>query len=173
MSLRDKLKEFCREYFSKEENFLKKEFSRLADGKDKPLAELKEAEEKIKKIKEEFSKNEKPSAAAPEISKMESRLEELRLKRFSSERELGRIEGMIELQESRQKEAGKELIERSPVEKFIEKLNQHLKEGFVKSTFEKIEKAVSEFSEQIKMRRQDSLDSELADLNKKRNDLSL
>ena len=38
LTLREKLKELCREYFSKEENFLNKEFSRLAVGKTNPLA---------------------------------------------------------------------------------------------------------------------------------------
>ena len=54
LTLRDKLKELCREYFSKEENFINKEFSRLAIGKSKPFGELKTAEEKIKNLQAEL-----------------------------------------------------------------------------------------------------------------------
>ncbi len=172
LTLREKLKELAREYFSKEQNFLDKESGRLAAANDKPRSELGELENKIEKLKTEFDGEEKAPVAPGEFAEMEKDLEEARLKRFAFERDLGRCEGMIELQETRQKEAGKEAIERTLVENFLEKINLYLKEGFLKSVFEKIGKAAAEFSEEIKLHKKSVLASELEDLKKKKNELA-
>ena len=87
------------------------------------------------------------------------------------ERDLGKCEGMIELQEARQKEVGKEVVERPLVLKFIDKLNKHFKEGFSQSVFEKIKKAVDDFSAEIKIYRQNALVAEIEDLKKKRDEI--
>ncbi|MDP3052128.1 MAG: hypothetical protein Q8N42_01330, partial [bacterium] len=172
LTLKEKLKELAREYFSKEQNFLDKESGRLAAANDKPRSELGELENKIEKLKAKLSGEEKAPAALGEFAEMEKDLEEARLKRFAFERDLGRCEGMIELQETRQKEAGKEAIERTLVENFLEKINLYLKEGFLKSVFEKIGKAVAEFSEEIKLHKKSVLASELENLKKKKDELA-
>ena len=171
LTLKEKLKELAREYFSKEQNFLDKESGRLAAANDKPRSELGELENKIEKLKKEFGGEEKAPAVPGEFAEMEKNLEEARLKRLAFERDLGRYEGMIELQETRQKEAGKEAIERTLVENFLEKINLYLKEGFLKSVFEKIRKAAAEFSEEIKLHKKAVLASELENLKKKKNEL--
>ncbi len=172
LNLREKLKDLCREYFAKEENFLDKESGRLASGREKPLNDLKLAEEKIENLGVELKKEEKSSAAFPEAVKLEAELEDSRLKRLSLERDLGRCEGMIEMEEMRQKEIGREMVEKSAVEKFLEKLSLYLKEGPAKDTFEKIKKAVGDFSLEIKTRKQAALDSELSDLKNRRGELN-
>lgn len=172
LTLRDKLQGLCREYFSKEENFLNKEFSRLNSGKSKPLNELKSAEEKIKNLRLELEEGGKTVSANSELAKLEKELEELRGRRLTLERDLGKCEGMIELQESRQKEAGKEFIERPLVLKFIDKLNRHFKEGFSQTVFEKIKKAVEDFSEEIKIHKQNAISAELENLGKKRDEIA-
>jgi len=172
LTLRDKLKELCREYFSKEIKYLNKEFERLEAGRLKPLGELKVAEEKIKSLRLELEKEEKIVAPA-EFLKLENELEDMRLKRSSLERDLGRCEGMIELAETRQKEMIKDSIERSTVEKFLEKINKHLKEGYTREVFEKIQKVVDNFSSEIRAQKKATLDSELDELRKKRHELNL
>ncbi len=194
LTLKEKLKELAREYFSKEQNFLDKESGRLAAANDKPRSELGELENKIEKLKkelggevpfsqerdarisdqiEDLEKFGKKAPAAPgEFAEMEKDLEEARLKRISFERDLGRCEGMLELQETRQKEAGKEFVERPLVLKFIDKLNRHLKEGFSQTIFEKIKKAVEDFSEEIKIHKQNAISAELENLRKKRDEIA-
>ena len=172
LTLKEKLKELAREYFSKEQNFLDKEAGRLAAANDKPRSELGELENKIEKLKAEFGGEEKAPVAPGEFAETEKDLEGARLKRFAFERDLGRCEGMIELQETRQKEAGKEAIERTLVENFLEKINLYLKEGFLKSVFEKIRKAAAEFSEEIKLHKKSVLASELENLKKKKNEFA-
>lgn len=171
--LKEKLQNFCRSYFSKEENFLKKEFSRIAEEKNKPLGELEKAEKKIKNIKIELQEKEKSESSS--FEGIEKKIEEARLKRFSFERDLGRCEGMIDFQESRSKEAAKEAIERSSVERFIEKISQHLDEEFSEKDFEKIKnilnkikEAIGSFSAEIKLRKQASISSDLGNLKKKK-----
>ncbi len=173
LTLRDKLKELCREYFSKEKKYLHKEFERLEAGRAKPLGELKAAEEKIKNLRLELEKEEKVATLPAEFLKLENELEDIRLKRISLERDLGRCEGMVELAESRQKEAAKDSIERSAVLKFLEKLNKHLKEGYAKVVFEKIQKTVDDFSSGIRAQKKVTLDSELDGLKKKRHELNI
>lgn len=167
--LRKKLKELCIEYFTKEHIFTKKENKRLEDAHEKPLIELASLEEKIKNLKADLAKKEK-IISPPEILKMEKELEGIRVKRISFEREAGKIEGMIEFEEARQKEAGKESVEKSKVEKFIERLNQFLEGEFSKNVFEKIKEAVNEFSVEIKIRRQNTTLLELENLKKKKSD---
>ncbi len=173
LSLRDKLKDLCREYFSKEIKYLNKEFERLEAGRAKPLGELNAAEEKIKKIRSELEKEEKVVVPPPaEFLKLETELEDTRLKRSSLERDLGRCEGMVELAEARQKEMAKDSVERPAVEKFLEKLNKHLKEGYTKEVFEKIQKTVADFSSEIRTQKKAAIDSELDELKKKRYELN-
>jgi len=172
LTLRDKLKELCREYFSKEIKYLNKEFERLEAGRTKPLGELKALEEKIKSLRSELEKEEKIVVPA-EFLKLENELEDIRLKRLFLERDLGRCEGMIELVESRQKEMAKDSVERSTVLKFLEKLDKHLKEGYTKAVLEKIQKAVDDFSSEIRAQKRATFDSDLDELKKKRNELNI
>lgn len=172
LTLRDRLKSLCAEYFSREENFLKQEFQRLNAKRSEPLKNLKLAEEKIENLKAELGKGEKAVSASSATAKMEMEFEDVRSKRLSLERDLGRREGMIEMEEAREKEAEKEMIEKSLVEKFIEKLNRHLKEGFAKNVFEKLEKTVADFSSQIKLKKQAAISSELESLKKRREELN-
>ncbi len=193
ISLKDKLKELCREYFSKEEKYLNKEFGRLESVKSGPLADLKKEEEKIRNIRAEMEEVPPQRRDArisnqiedlekfgkkvllteePKIKKIEGQLEEKRDHRVLLERDLGRYEGMIEIGESRQKEVEHEMIERTTVEKFIEKLNQYLEEGFLESVFKKIQKAISEFAAEIKLRKKEHISSEVGDLKKKRDELA-
>ena len=167
---REKLKELCVEYFSKEHNFLKKESERLSNVKNKPQGELKDLEDKIEKLKTELAKEGK-TAPVSQIAVLDKEIEASRLKRISLERDLGRCEGMIEMEEERRKRAGKEAVERPLVEKFLEKLEEYFKEGFLPSAFEKIKKAVDDFSREIKSQKQLSLASEIEVLEKKKNEL--
>ncbi len=171
LNFREKLKELCLDYFSREKSFLEKEFSRLKESHGKPSGELKTLEEKIRNLRSELGSREEKRPPV-EISKLEKELEEARLKRVSLERDLGRCEGMIELQEARQRESGKEIIERSAVEKFLNKLDQYLEEGFLEPVFKKIKKAVEEFSEEMKIRKQNVLSDEIEELKKKKSVLA-
>jgi chromosome segregation protein len=172
LNLREKLRDLAREYFTKEGNFLNKEFQRLNDKRSEPLKNLKSTEEKIKDLQLALEKEEKAAAVSSKQRKLEAEIEDLRNKRLALERDLGRCEGMIELHSAREKEVGREMVEKSVIEKFLEKLNSHLKEGFTKGVFEKIEKAVSDFSSEIKIRRQASVTADLWELKKKSEELN-
>lgn len=172
LSLKDKLKDVSSKYFSKEEKFLKRGFSRLALECKKPFNELASLEKKINSTREELEKEGEKFPASSELINLESELEDLRSKRLAFERDLGRWEGIIEVEEKKQKETIETMIERAAVEKFLEKLTRYLEEGFLRLVFEKIQKAVEEFSNEIKFQKQTALAAELETLKKKRDEIS-
>jgi chromosome segregation protein len=167
--IREKLHELCRIYFSKKENFLKKEFERIKSEKNQPFVELQNLEEKTRNIRTELEKEGKEQPLS--YAEFENQIEELRKKRLGLERDLGRCEGMIEIEEERRKEIAGGLIERPAVLEFIEKLNRLLKEGFSKIVFEKIKKAVGDFSEAIKAEKQAAANTELNALKSRREEI--
>jgi chromosome segregation protein len=94
-----------REYLKKESVYLEKERSTLTFEKNKILHELKEIGSKISETEDENSLKNNPKIE--ELREIEKKINEIRTVKNDIERKLGRIEGMLELKETRVKSSGK------------------------------------------------------------------
>ena len=123
------MEHFYIEYFSNESHYLKKEENKI--NKDKN-----ETEKEFLKIKKEFSDKPEDSRSVKlkndifeqkkEISDKEKNINDLRISRNSVERELGRLEGMIEAVEIREKEVGNETFPVKDVKNFIKNIDEQI-----------------------------------------------
>ena len=120
-----------KEYLKKESVYLEKEQSNLLSEKEKVSLELENIKNKISNVdeveKSEESKNE------GELRNLENKINEIRRVKSEIERKLGRIEGMIEMEEQR-KEKTSEIVIENPAE--IKKIFSEINSG--------IEKAIAE-----------------------------
>lgn len=91
MSLRDLYKE----YFKREELYLKYERARVDAEKDAPLKALKQLEKELADAKEILAKSTSKDAKSEEIISIENKLKIARLERDTITRDSGRIEGEI------------------------------------------------------------------------------
>ena len=151
--LKDNLKNFYIEYFSNESHYIKKEEDKI--NKDKN-----ETEKEFLKIKKEFSDKPEDSRAVKlkneiyeqkeEISDKEKDINNLRARRNSVERELGRFEGMIEAVEIREKEIGDETVPAKDVREFIKNIDEQIEIALsdsekIKNSLVKIRDIIKEF----------------------------
>lgn len=103
--MRSELADLYLAYFYHESLYLNKEHKALADEKEKISRELKEISEKISTAEggEEGARNER----VRELGESDKKIAERRALQGELERKLGRIEGMIEAKESKQKLTGR------------------------------------------------------------------
>jgi len=102
-----------KEYLKKESIYLEKEQSNLLTEKSKVLEELKDIGEKISHINEIDRKEE--SEKEKELKIFEKKINEIRGIKNEIERKLGRLEGMIEMEERRNKKTT-EVVIKNPEE---------------------------------------------------------
>ncbi|HDH03947.1 MAG TPA: hypothetical protein ENH22_00300, partial [Candidatus Campbellbacteria bacterium] len=162
ISLKDELKKLYHWYFAEEGVQIESEEKRI-------LKEKKEPEDELKKIEKDFSSNHPvgTKSAAPEdqrtekikkeknilkedLSKLEAEVNGLRIKRNSLERELGRFEGMIEMEENRMKSNDEELVSASQIYKFTNRIGNYIDEGLGANGIEETKKALNGVKETIK-----------------------
>ncbi|MEK7575644.1 MAG: AAA family ATPase [Patescibacteria group bacterium] len=156
--LRENLKNFYIEYFSNESHYLKKEEDKIKKDKN-------ETEKEFLKIKKEFSDKPEDSRSVKlkndifeqkkEISDKEKNINDLRISRNSVERELGRLEGMIEAVEIREKEVGNETVPVKDVKNFIKNIDEQIEialndSGKTKDLLVKIRNIIREFVSTLK-----------------------
>ncbi len=137
LHLKDELKNLYREYFSREEDWIKKESGRIAAEKAEPEAQMEKIEREMPARPEgepaERGESEKIKSEADalrrETRSVGESMDELRAKRSSFERELGRFEGMIEMEENRRKREGGEAVPAARVRDFAGKITERVDAG--------------------------------------------
>ncbi|MCM2339110.1 MAG: AAA family ATPase [Burkholderiales bacterium] len=90
------------EYLKKESIYLENEKQNLSNEKNKIVAELESIKDKIESVEEE---NIIESEKEKQLKDLERKVNEIRHVKGEIERKLGRIEGMIEMEERREKKA--------------------------------------------------------------------
>lgn len=126
-SLREELRGVLKMYLARENSFIRSEAERLAGTKDGPAAELQTLEVEIAKLpREGVNDNNKDSVVSRElVSKIESldkQADELSKERSEFDRELGRLEGQVQMLEAAERRASNleqvQTVSREKVEKF-------------------------------------------------------
>ena len=140
--MQEELLSLYKEYLKKESAYLEKEKHNLTEQKHKIKSEINEISGKIGndedvKSKEEITKRE-------ELGTLEKKISEIRSVRGEMERKLGRIEGMIELEERRgeksqtQQSSENVSVPREELESFLKEANEYLEEAMYMDVLENV-----------------------------------
>jgi chromosome segregation protein len=161
-----------REYLKRESVYLEKQKSYLHTEKNKISQELVNVLEKISNTGKDLPKEE--SVKAKEQRALEQKISEIRHLRGEMERKLGRIEGMIEMEERRmQKPKLSENISipREEMEAFLKESNEYLEEAMYMDVLEniapllgKIRDILNRFSKHFKEEKEAPTDSQVESL---------
>ncbi|NOY35911.1 MAG: AAA family ATPase [bacterium] len=155
LSLRDELKALYALYFAAEEKYLNEEKEKISERRAAPKAEL----EKIERDLAELSEDSRPASDEAkneigelkgELSKIETEISALGAERNSLEREMGRFEGMIEMEEKKEKRTVKEEISTDAVYKFTNKLSESIDAGLRSEGLKETKAALADIREAIK-----------------------
>ncbi len=133
------LLELYREYLKKESIYLEKEKTSLSTDKKKVIAELEIVKEKISTNPDDnlVIENEKTN----NLRALEEKISKIRMVKNELERKLGRIEGMIEMEEKRtvKPERSENVsIQREELESFLKEMNEYLEEAIYIDVLENI-----------------------------------
>ncbi len=143
-----------KEYLKKESIYLEKEQSVLSSERKKISSELEDVKEKISKVEEIKPKGE--SLKEKELKDLEKKINEIHAIKNEIERKLGRIEGMIEMEEKRN-EKTPEIAIKNPeeIKEIFDEINSEIEAAIVEdSTAEikiillRIQSILKEFNQQ-------------------------
>jgi len=95
IEIKEELRKLCKEYFKREDIFIKQQKKSLADERRAPGEELSRLENDLAKAKDVLTKSSSRDAKSQEIIKLENDLTSARLEKDKLVREIGRIEGAI------------------------------------------------------------------------------
>ncbi len=140
-----------REYLKKESVYLEEESRILSNEKNKIISEIKEVALKIDDGSED--RNQTESAKIEELKKIERKINEVRSIKNEMGRKLGRIEGMIEMEEYRKdKEPEVVVISEAEVKSIISEIDVSIDEAIqkedvveIKSILERIKSILKKF----------------------------
>jgi len=138
-SLQQELLALYREYLKRESVYLEAEKSGLSQEKSKISREISELNAKLSDQKEVVLQEENPKAK--ELKALEQKISETRSVRGELERKLGRIEGMIEMEErraTRPKLSEHISVPREELEAFLKESNEYLEEAMYMDVLENI-----------------------------------
>ncbi|MBU1159746.1 AAA family ATPase [Patescibacteria group bacterium] len=177
-SLKEKLKDFYCCYLAKEKKYLSSEKEKIEKEKNKAESEIKNLKKNISGTQEDSKTVEikkKINLLKENLKQQEAGLNELRQKRNEVERDLGRLEGMIEAMAGRKEEDFSDAVSSFEVKNFIEKIEECIDQGMyardaesAKIILSKIGAVIKEFSEKIKSGAGKDFDNkELEELRKK------
>ncbi|MBU3925672.1 AAA family ATPase [Patescibacteria group bacterium] len=158
-ALKGKLKNYYDEYLSNEECYLRFGKEEISGQKNKIEKEISLLEKETGEIKEDSKTTElknKIDEIRQQVNKKDSEINELRQKRNSIERDLGRLEGMMEVVDIKESKT-ENAISSKEVIVFIEGLEGHIKMGLSENSVEIIKEVlnnigglIKEFSDKIK-----------------------
>lgn len=140
--MQEELLSLYREYLRKESVYLEKEKHSLVDQKNKIKSEIDEISGKISN--EEDRKSPQENEKTEELRNLEKKISEIRSVRGEMERKLGRIEGMIELEEKRaqksqvQQSSESVSVPREELEAFLKEANEYLEEAIYMDVLENV-----------------------------------
>ncbi len=137
------------EYLKKESVYLDREKSSLTQEKNKIKKELDEVSSKISETEDGASN--KGSKKVEELRQVEKKINEIRSVKSEIERKLGRIEGMIEMEE-RRKEQAPEIFAVPPeeIKLIVEEINASLNEASQKQNIDEIRPILSSIKNILK-----------------------
>ena len=171
-NLQGELLSLYREYLKRESIYLEKQKLNLSEEKSKILHEISSISGKISDTDENVSSEESPKTK--ELRTLEQKISEIRSVKGEIERKLGRIEGMIEMEERRmQKPKLSEYISvpREEMEAFLRESNEYLEEAMYIDVLEniapllgKIKDILNRFSKHFKEERENPTDSQMENL---------
>ena len=158
LRLKEDLKRLYRAYFRAEGARLGLEEKSVEEKKRNCLSEV----EKIKKEMPDFSDNRGEEGGANKIreegrilreklAKLDEETRQLRAKRNSLERELGRFEGMIQMEEGRRQDSGAKEVPIGKIKEFAERLKGVVETGLARGdSLEGLRKALEEIRDLLK-----------------------
>jgi len=167
-----------REYLKKESIYLEKEKLTLLNDKNKISTEIKDIDEKISSNVEQNSSVEE-NKKAEELRNIERKISEIRGIKNELERKLGRIEGMIEMEERRSQKAPDAIvISEQEVKNIINEIDVSIDEAIIKSDIseikpilERIKVILNKFNQKPNNAEVPNLNSEIDNLKKTQQDI--
>lgn len=100
-SLKNELVELYKDYFKREDLYLKYEHKRIKTGIESPSKQLHEYEEALRKAKKRLEESGKSDALSADVIKLEEKMNRVRVEKDSQSRALGRLEGELSVEERR------------------------------------------------------------------------
>ena len=171
-NLQIELGSLYREYLKRESIYLEKQKLSLSTEKNKILHEISSIAGKILDNNEDTAQEENPKAK--EIRTLEQKISEIRHLKGELERKLGRIEGMIEMEERRMhrpKLSENISVPREEMEAFLKEANEYLEEAMYIDILEnvapllgKIRDILNRFSKHFKEEKDTPVDSQVENL---------
>ncbi len=191
--LREDLKKNLEGYLSRKSATIQSNRSELEEKKSAPVRELKKIESEVSSIRNKIEKIEKTERGTMREDKdLEEKLDLLREARLKTEYDLGRLEGMIELEEKNLREMKEVVISKKEIETLLSDVSRRLEELEKETVLEKLiskigvlRKVVADFLKGLKgekLSREENLGeykvklgelkTGLSDLKKEENELS-
>ena len=136
--LREELKLLLYEYLSKKSADMARSKKELGAKRAGPSGQLEKLNARIKECREKIEKGTARKGENEEEKALSSRLKELLEARAETERELGKLEGMIELAEKDLKAAKDIVVSKKEIEDFLAAISKRLEELEVEDVLTKI-----------------------------------
>ena len=135
--MRAELSGLYREYLKKESVYLEETKASLSAEKNKILAELKNVASRISDTEDKNSG--KGNQKIGELQAIEKKVNEIRTVKNEMERKLGRIEGMLEMEEERKDKALNTIvISQEEIKSFIDEVNDSIEDAIAKENIDEI-----------------------------------
>jgi chromosome segregation protein len=153
-----------KEYLKKESVYLEKEQSVLSSERQKISSELENVKEKISKVEEINSKGE--SLKEKELKDLEKKINEIHIVKNEIERKLGRIEGMIEMEE-RRKDKTPEVLIKNPeeIKAIFDEINSEIEMAVVEENIAEIKIILLRIKDILKSFKQQEVNEKNPSLN--------
>ena len=166
-----------KEYLKKESVFLEKEQSNLLIKKNKIIEELKNIEEKISSIEDIDVKKE--TQKEKELKSLEGKIGEVHVLKGEIERKLGRIEGIIEMEERRIEKSGKITVKNpEEIKAIFDEINSEIEEAIaeeniseIKIILLRVKDILEKFNQQEEVSGKSSYYSEIENLKKEHQEI--
>ncbi|MEK7133255.1 MAG: hypothetical protein AAB771_01035, partial [Patescibacteria group bacterium] len=147
--IRQELEKKMRDYLERENSYLLAQAKKLDFEKEIPRKNLLEKEKEIKILREKIKTEERRGENGrpeenSELLKIKSDIEKAREKISQLEREMGRLEGMIELKKEKETEKESPAVPSEEIKLFLEKLKDKLTETLAADNPEKIKEFIKE-----------------------------
>lgn len=148
------LLDLYREYLQRESKYLTEQNNSFIEEKSKISNELESLSEKIKQIEDISVVIENPKVS--EIKNLEKKIYEIRSLKGEIDRKLGRIEGMIEMEERRLQQTPKEKKHESVIlsfkeaEDFVTEMNTYIDDAMTKSEVSEVFPILNRIKESLK-----------------------
>ncbi len=155
-SLKNELVLLYKEYFKREDLYLKHEHLRVKQGIENPTKQLQAHEDALKNAKKRLEESGKGDVFSLKVVAVEESLNRLRVEKDSFSRALGRLEGELSVEERRLKklkdnDSGdfSKLIPLKEVENFAIEFNQNIEEALRNEDISQIQKILRDIKDSM------------------------